>query len=97
MLCLLYAKGVISGEFKSEYIFIGLVEAMVSKKDKEPHGIGLQGFKYAPGLTEFAHIINIHSPQAYQAIRNVLPLPTTRSLQYIKFSHFLILQWHAEI
>jgi len=42
--CLLYAKGVISGEFKSEYIFTGLVEAMVSKKDKERRGIGLQGF-----------------------------------------------------
>ena len=88
--CLLYAKGVISGEFKSEYIFTGLVEAMVSKKDKERRGIGLQGFKYAPGLTEFAHIINIHSPRAYQAIRNILPLPTTRSLQYIKFSYFAV-------
>jgi hypothetical protein len=61
MPCRFYANGVISGEFKSEYIFTGLVEAMVSKKDKKQCGVGLQGFKYAPSLTEFTHIINIHS------------------------------------
>jgi hypothetical protein len=54
---------------------------MVSKHDKEERGVGMQGFHYAPGLTEFAHIINIHSPRAYQAIRNILPMPTVRSLQ----------------
>ena len=54
---------------------------MVMKKEKEKHGAGLQGFKYAPGLKEFAHIINIHSPRAYRALRNVLPLPTERSHQ----------------
>jgi hypothetical protein len=56
---------------------------MVAKQDKEERGVGLQGFRYAPGLTEFAHIINIHSPRAYQAIRNILPLPTPRSLQFV--------------
>jgi hypothetical protein len=56
---------------------------MVSKDDKKEHGVGMQGFHYAPGLTEFAHIIHIHSPRAYQAIRNILPLPTVRSLQYV--------------
>jgi len=56
---------------------------MVSKHDKEERGVGMWGFHYAPGLTEFAHIINIHSPRAYQAIRNILPLPTVRSLQYV--------------
>ena len=56
---------------------------MVSRKDKERRGVGLQGFKYTPGLTEFAHIINIHSPRAYQAIRNILPVPTARNLQCV--------------
>jgi hypothetical protein len=54
---------------------------MVMKKNKEKRGTGLQGFKYAPGLKEFTHIINIHSPRAYRAFRNVLPLPTERSHQ----------------
>jgi hypothetical protein len=56
---------------------------MVSKQDKKQRGVGLQGFKYAPGLTEFAHIINTHSPRAYQSIRKILPLPTERSFQYV--------------
>jgi hypothetical protein len=58
---------------------------MVSKQDRDKRGVGMQGFYYAPGLTEFAHIINIHSPRAYQAIRNILPMPTARSLQYVTF------------
>jgi hypothetical protein len=56
---------------------------MVAKKDKAERGVGLQGFKYAPSLTEFAHIINIHSPRAYKALRNILPVPTARTLQYV--------------
>ena len=60
--CLLYAKGVLSGEYKNDQVFTGLVEAMVTSKEKEKKGVGLQGFKYAPGLQEFAQIINIHSP-----------------------------------
>ena len=46
---------------KKEEIFTGLVEAMVMVKDKEKRDIGLQGFKYAPGVKEFAHILSIHS------------------------------------
>jgi hypothetical protein len=79
--CLLYATGVINGEYKDESIFTGLVQAMVTYKDKDKRGVGLQGFKYAPGVAEFAHIISIHSPRAYQSIRNVLQLPTLRSHQ----------------
>lgn len=54
---------------------------MVMVKDKEKRDVGLQGFKYAPGVKEFAHILSIHSTRAYKAIRHVLPLPTVRSHQ----------------
>ena len=56
-------KGVLGGEYKNEEIFTGLVEVMVKVKDKEKHDIGLQGFKYAPGVKEFAHILSIHYSQ----------------------------------
>ena len=79
--CLLYAKGVLSGEYKNDQIFTGLVEAMVTSKEKEKKGVGLQGFKYAPGLQEFAQIISIHSPRAYRALKKILPLPSERSNQ----------------
>lgn len=56
---------------------------MVTSKDKEKRGVGMQGFKYAPGLAEFGHIINIHSARAYRSIQNVLKLLTERSNQYV--------------
>jgi hypothetical protein len=72
---------VLSGQFKDESIFTGLVEAMVSAKDREIRGVGFQNFKYAPDVKEFAQIVSIHSPRAYRCIRNVLQLPTERSNQ----------------
>lgn len=62
-------------------IFVQLVEAMVTKQDKKERGVGMQNFKYGPGLQELSHIIHIQSPRVYQSIRHVLPLPTARSLQ----------------
>ncbi|THH05194.1 hypothetical protein EW146_g9969 [Bondarzewia mesenterica] len=79
--CLVFVKGVLQGDFASERVFLGLMEALVQKKDKELRGVGMQGFKYAPDVVEMAHIINIHSPRAYQAIRNAFPFPEKRTLQ----------------
>lgn len=56
---------------------------MVKRVDKKKRGVGFQGFKYAPGVVEFAHIVSIHSPRAYRTIRHVLQLPTERSHQYV--------------
>jgi hypothetical protein len=70
---------------------------MVKRVDKQKRGVGFQGFKYAPGVVEFAHIVSIHSPRAYRTIRHVLQLPTERSHQYANlnftetWSHGLIL------
>jgi hypothetical protein len=79
---------VIAGDFQDETIFTGLVQAMVTYKDREKHGASMRGFKYAPNVTEFAHIINIHGPRAYQALRSVLQLPTELNSQYV----FLFIQ-----
>lgn len=50
-------------------------------KDKDARGVGKQGFKHNPAVVEWAHTTNLHSNRAYQAIRKVMPLPTTRSFQ----------------
>lgn len=62
-------------------MFNGLLEAMVQKHDREDRGIGLQNFKYAPAWDEFCHIVNIHSPRAYRALRHSFPAPTQRNFK----------------
>ena len=48
---------------------------MVLKREKQEKGVGMQNFKYAPDLLEFAHIIQTHSPKAYEFLREHLPMP----------------------
>ncbi|ETW79465.1 hypothetical protein HETIRDRAFT_306089, partial [Heterobasidion irregulare TC 32-1] len=74
-----------------------LVSAMVQKKDRELRSIGMQGFRYAPDVVQFAHIINIHSPRAYQAIRHSLPLPDPRTLQYLIKDYLDKLGWKGPV
>ncbi len=44
-------------------------------------GVGLQNFTYAPAWEELCHIIQIHSPRAYGALKEYLPMPDKRSLR----------------
>ncbi|KAJ7827971.1 hypothetical protein B0H14DRAFT_3719732 [Mycena olivaceomarginata] len=50
--CVRYAQGALSGKYNND-VFNGLVEAMVTKADKEERGVGMQNFKYAPAYEEF--------------------------------------------
>ncbi|KAI0688683.1 hypothetical protein C8T65DRAFT_700472 [Cerioporus squamosus] len=76
-----FALGALDGSFKDE-VFIGLIEAIMVKKDKITRGVGMQGFKYAPAFDEFMQLINVHSPKAYRFITKHIPGRTQRSIQH---------------
>lgn len=77
-----YAKGVLSGEYRGDDLFGTLLQAVVVKRDKEQRGVGMQNFKYAPDLVEFAHIVQTHSSQAYKSLQEFFPVPDIRTLRY---------------
>ncbi|KAJ6613396.1 hypothetical protein B0H10DRAFT_1716584, partial [Mycena sp. CBHHK59/15] len=58
-----YAQGALQGKYSNE-VFNGLVEAMVTKSDKEERGVGMQNFKLAPAYDEFCNVLRINSPAA---------------------------------
>ena len=76
-----YCKGVASGKYKGDDMFGLLLQAVVIKREKEVRNVGMQNFKYAPDLVEFAHIIHSHSARAYDALKEFLPLPNPRTLK----------------
>ncbi|KIJ10894.1 hypothetical protein PAXINDRAFT_157495 [Paxillus involutus ATCC 200175] len=76
-----FATGVLQGKYKDLKVFTGLVEAMVSKLDRETRGVGLQNFSYSPAWDEFAHILKIHSPRAYRHMTRYLPARSERSFR----------------
>lgn len=61
-----------------------LLQAVVVKNEKKARNVGMQNFKYAPDLVEFAHIIHTHSAKAYEALKEFLPLPNPRTLKCVR-------------
>ncbi|KAJ6616541.1 hypothetical protein B0H10DRAFT_2390685 [Mycena sp. CBHHK59/15] len=49
--CIRYAQGVLEGKYNDQ-VFSGLVEAMVTKIDREERGVGMQNFDHAPAWDE---------------------------------------------
>ncbi|KAJ6538761.1 hypothetical protein B0H10DRAFT_2245563 [Mycena sp. CBHHK59/15] len=75
-----YAQGALQGKYDNK-VFNGLVEAMVTKADKEERGVGMQNFKWAPAYNKFCNIVRITSPAAYRAFQEHLPGRTERSFR----------------
>ncbi|KAG2152842.1 hypothetical protein DEU56DRAFT_977227 [Suillus clintonianus] len=63
-----------AGKYTDLNVFTGLVEAMVTKLDREERGVGMQNFKYSPSWDEFSNVLRIHSPQALRFLSKHLPL-----------------------
>jgi len=54
---------------------------MVTRHDKEDRGVGMQNFTYNPAWEEICHITSVHSPKAYKALREYLPMPNMKNLR----------------
>ena len=75
-----FALGVLSGKHTNK-LFSGLMQAVLAKDDREDRGVGMQNFTYAPAWEELCHIIQIHSPRTYRALKAFLPMPNERTFR----------------
>lgn len=73
--------GVLSGKYDDTNVFGGLVQAMMSKLDRDERGVGMQNFQYPPAYDEFMHIVDIKSPSAHDFLSDYLPARTHRSIR----------------
>jgi hypothetical protein len=76
-----YIKGVLSGKYQENNLFVSLLEALVLKGEREHRGTGIQKFKYPQNLVNFSHIILAIFPAAYRSISEYLPLPQSHTLK----------------
>ncbi|TFK59586.1 hypothetical protein BDN72DRAFT_944352 [Pluteus cervinus] len=81
--CVRYAKRVLAGDFKNDghKIFAAMIDVLNRKKDREEQGKGMQNFSWPPEYKEFAHQLNIISPQTYRLFTDHIPGPTTRTFR----------------
>ncbi|KAJ7292486.1 hypothetical protein C8J57DRAFT_1456964 [Mycena rebaudengoi] len=78
--CIRYAQGALQGKYDDK-VFSGLVEAMVTKLDREERGVGMQNFTYAPAYDEFCNVMRISSPEAYRTFQKHLPARSAESFR----------------
>jgi len=74
-------RGQFKGKYDNSAVFLGLICAMVTKVDKEEHGVGMQNFAYAPAWDEFVHIISIHHPRAHKFLSEHFAAWTLQNIQ----------------
>ncbi|KAL1684578.1 hypothetical protein GGG16DRAFT_68050 [Schizophyllum commune] len=60
-------------------VLLGLIQAVVTKLDREERGVGMQNFKYAPAWEEVCSIVQMTSKTAARALGEYLPMPAERS------------------
>lgn len=60
---------------------------MVTKHDREERGVGFQNFMYAPAWEEMSHLLRIHSPRAYRALKEYFPMPDERTIRCVNMIH----------
>ncbi len=68
-------------QFKDAKVFMGLVEAMTTAKDREIRGVGMQNFKYNPDYREFMALVNTISSHASRTMAQEFKVETVRSMK----------------
>ncbi|KAJ3780264.1 hypothetical protein GGU10DRAFT_279690 [Lentinula aff. detonsa] len=79
-----YTLGVLEGKFldgKPNEFFGNLLKVMNMIQSKRECGVGMEGFKWSPLITQIAQTVSIISPAAYNALKTFIPLPEVRTLQ----------------
>jgi hypothetical protein len=80
--CVVYAKGVLSGKYKSA-MFPGMIAAFVTLEDKKRRGVGKQNFQYTPEFKEFMLILRSHGRHVYEFVATHIPVMEDRSVSCV--------------
>ncbi|KAJ7433411.1 hypothetical protein FB451DRAFT_1419699 [Mycena latifolia] len=78
-----FFQHVVSGKFKNDTVFRGIMQAKVLAKDREIRGVGNQNFKYDTDMDTLFGLIHTISPRAYRELAKHFPLRTERSIKHI--------------
>ncbi|KAJ6487065.1 hypothetical protein DFH09DRAFT_1457048 [Mycena vulgaris] len=78
-----FFQHVVSGKFKDDTVFRGIMQAKVMAKDREIRGVGNQNFKYDTDMDALFGLIHTISPRAYRELAKHFPVRTERSIKHI--------------
>ncbi|KIY68019.1 hypothetical protein CYLTODRAFT_395984 [Cylindrobasidium torrendii FP15055 ss-10] len=76
-----FSVGALNGKFDNKKVFLGLVQAMVERVERDERGVGTQNFSYAPAFDEFVSILATHSPRALKFFHEHFQARTESSIR----------------
>ncbi|THV04490.1 hypothetical protein K435DRAFT_595805, partial [Dendrothele bispora CBS 962.96] len=76
-----FVHHVLSGNFKDNEVFLGIVEAMILAKDREIEGKSMSNFKYTPAFDDFMHVLHSINPRSYRELTKHIKMRTERSVK----------------
>ncbi|KAK7058169.1 hypothetical protein R3P38DRAFT_3547667 [Favolaschia claudopus] len=77
-----WVQHLLSGKFKDDKVFLGLVELKVMGLEREIKGLGKQNFKYNEDLDAFFGLVHTTSPRAYRELAKHFPIRSERSIEH---------------
>lgn len=81
-----FAQGVISGDYDSQGVVLGMVEALVKRNERLKLGKSLKNMRYPEEFNEFCNILASTSPRAYRSFRQHFGGRGLRSLRFVLLS-----------
>lgn len=76
-----FAKGVISGAYRGQETFLGMVEAIVKKTERILAGKSLRNFHYTTAFGQLCDVLATISPHSYRTFRAHFGGPAFRTLR----------------
>lgn len=65
-----FAQGAVSGEYDSQGVALGMVEALVKRSERTRRGKSLKNMSYDGAFNDFCNILASTSPRAYSTFRH---------------------------
>ncbi|VDC00175.1 unnamed protein product [Peniophora sp. CBMAI 1063] len=78
-----FAQGYVDGEYADQAVVIGMIEALVVKKDRARRGKAMVGMRYSEALDGFMQRLFTISPHAYCTFRKSFGSRTESSLRLV--------------
>jgi hypothetical protein len=79
-----FVKHFSSGAFDKQPVFVGMVEVMIEKAERDEKEVGLQNMRYNPTFDEWAHELCCISPSAYHSFLQHFGGRSERSFRNIR-------------
>ena len=80
---LVFAQGVLAGDYKEHQVFLGMVEAMVTNVERSKQGKGMRNMSYDTSYDQLMHTISVMSPRVHRLLSQHFQIRTLKNIRSV--------------